>query len=141
MKLNANRSINVGARVVIFFYKKQPLTLALEHLNWDFIQYIIIQHICGKTNKNRLINEGSTAMTMFLLKNNSYCDLDHDFRTHKLKLVQDIVILHTLCEVKTKLLFTHSLCYIYFSQFIHHILFNVSANQSLYQESFSFNVT
>ena len=24
-------------------------------------------------------------------------------------------------------LFTHSLCYIYFSQFIHHILFNVSA--------------
>ena len=31
-------------------------------------------------------------------------------------------------------LFTHSLCYIYFSQFIHHILFNVSANQNLYQE-------
>ena len=27
------------------------------------------------------------------------------------------------------------------SQFIHHILFNVSANQSLYQENFSFNVT
>ena len=26
--------------------------------------------------------------------------------------------------------------YIYFSQFIHHILFNVSANQSFYQESF-----
>ena len=34
------------------------------------------------------------------------------------------------------ILFTHSFCYIYFSQFIHHILFNVSANQSLYQESF-----
>ena len=29
----------------------------------------------------------------------------------------------------------------YFSQSIHHILFNVSANQSLYQESFSPNVT
>ena len=28
-----------------------------------------------------------------------------------------------------------------FSQFIHHILLNISANQSLYQESFSFNVT
>ena len=40
-----------------------------------------------------------------------------------------------------KILFTHSLCYIYLSQFIHHILFNVSANQSLYQESFSFDVT
>ena len=33
------------------------------------------------------------------------------------------------------ILCTNSLCYIYFSQFIHHILFNVSANQSLYQES------
>ena len=43
-------------------------------------------------------------------------------------------------QLKVKIiLFTHSLCYIYFSQFIHHILFNVSANQSLYQESFSFN--
>ena len=30
---------------------------------------------------------------------------------------------------------------IYLSQFIHHILFIVSANQSLFQESFSFNVT
>ena len=37
--------------------------------------------------------------------------------------------------------YMHSLCYIYFLQFIHHILFNISANQSLYQESFSFNVT
>ena len=40
-----------------------------------------------------------------------------------------------------KFLFTHSLCCIYFTQFIHHILFNVSAIQSLYQESFSFNIT
>ena len=31
--------------------------------------------------------------------------------------------------------------YLYFTQFIHHILFNVSANQSVYQENFSFNVT
>ena len=39
------------------------------------------------------------------------------------------------------ILFTHSLCYIYFSQFIHHVLFNISANQSLYQGHFSSNVT
>ena len=38
---------------------------------------------------------------------------------------------------KTRCLFTHSLCYTYFSQFIHHILFNVSANQNLYQERFN----
>ena len=46
-----------------------------------------------------------------------------------------------IANPKLYILFTHSLGYIYFSQFIHHILFNVSTNQSLYQESFSFNVT
>ena len=37
-------------------------------------------------------------------------------------------------------LFTHSLCFIYFSQFIHQILFSVSANQSLYQFFFQCHI-
>ena len=43
--------------------------------------------------------------------------------------------------INLKKFYCQKLILMYFWQFIHHILFNVSANQSLYQESFSFNVT
>ena len=47
---------------------------------------------CMKLYQNWSINEGARAMAMFFL--NSHCDLDLGPRTHKLKIVQDIVIFH-----------------------------------------------
>ena len=46
-----------------------------------------------KLQQNRSINEGARAMTMFS-SDNSHCDLDLGPRTLKLKIHQDIVILH-----------------------------------------------
>ena len=46
-----------------------------------------------KLQQNMSINEGARAMTMFFSKN-SHCDLELGPRTLKLKIVQDIVILH-----------------------------------------------
>ena len=45
-----------------------------------------------KLKQNRSINEGARAMTVF--SKNSHCDLDLGSRTLKLKIVQNIVILH-----------------------------------------------
>ena len=70
MKLQQNRSINVGARAMTMFFLKiatVTLTLALEP-SLKIHQDIVILHICGKLNQNRSMNEGFRAMTMFFLK-------------------------------------------------------------------------
>ena len=46
-----------------------------------------------KLQQNRSINEGARAITIFFSKN-SHCDLDLDPRTLKLKIIQNIIILH-----------------------------------------------
>ena len=50
------------------------------------------KRLCEATAKS-VHNEGARAMTMFFSKN-SHCDLDLGLRILKLKIIQDIVILH-----------------------------------------------
>ena len=52
--------------------------------------------------------------------------------------MEELLIEKSNVQQQKYILLTHKLCYIHFSQLIHNILFNVSANQSLYQEGFFF---
>ena len=72
VKLQQNRSINVGARAMTMFFSENShcdLDLGPRTLKLKIHQDIVILHICGKLNQNRSIYEGSRAMTMFFSKN------------------------------------------------------------------------